>query len=118
VEPGEGIRDAAKRELYEETGIQTDDIGACVAVVEGAYSFNRRDYRQREHVFQVRVPDSACRPAALSGELEGAAHLGHRWWHPVEVRNSEENLYPPDLPQLLRRAGDGARQRDRQAELR
>jgi 8-oxo-dGTP pyrophosphatase MutT (NUDIX family) len=39
VYPGESIGDAARRELYEETGIEIDDVGACVAVVEGAFSF-------------------------------------------------------------------------------
>ncbi len=110
VHPGESINGAAKRELYEETGIQITDIGVCVAVVEGAFSFNGRDYLQREHVFQVRVPDSVCRPAALSGELERAAHVGHRWWHPAEVLTSKQNLHPPDLPELVSRADDGARE--------
>jgi hypothetical protein len=48
--------------------------------------------------------------AAISHELERAAHLGCRWWHPVEVRASKQNLFPPVLPELVKRAGDGARE--------
>jgi hypothetical protein len=36
--------------------------------------------------------------AAISHELERAAHLGCRWWHPVEVRASKQNLYHPSFP--------------------
>ncbi len=62
VDHGESINDAARRELYEKTGIQIDDVGVCVAVVDGAFTFNGRDYRQREYVFSVRVQESFCRP--------------------------------------------------------
>jgi 8-oxo-dGTP pyrophosphatase MutT (NUDIX family) len=80
VEQGESVGDAAKRELYEETGIELDNVGACLAVVEGAFRFNRREYRQREHIFQVEIEAAVDKPAAFDGELERAAHLGHDWW--------------------------------------
>jgi 8-oxo-dGTP pyrophosphatase MutT (NUDIX family) len=101
IETGESGAEAASRELYEETGIQVDDVGTCVAVVEGAFSFNGCEYRQHEHIFRVRVDDSVCEPAALDSDLERAAHLGHRWWHVADVLATEEHVYPPALPELL-----------------
>jgi 8-oxo-dGTP pyrophosphatase MutT (NUDIX family) len=106
VDHGESINDSARRELYEETGIQIDDVGVCVAVVDGAFTFNGREYRQREHVFSVRVQESFCRPVAFDDEIERAAHLGHRWWDVDQVLATEDNLYPSALPELLIRPGE------------
>ena len=103
VDHSESINDAARRELYEKTGIQIDDVGVCVAVVDGAFTFNGRDYRQREYVFSVRVQESFCRPVAFADEIERAAHLGHRWWDVDQVLATEHNLYPAALPELLTR---------------
>lgn len=82
---------------------RSNDVGVCVAVVDDAFTFNGRDYRQREHVFSVRVQESFCRPVAFAGEIKRAAHLGHRWWDVGQVLATEHNLYPAALPELLTR---------------
>jgi hypothetical protein len=49
-----------------------------------------------------------CEPAALDDEVERAAHLGHRWWYVGDGLTTDERLYPPSLPELLRLAKDPA----------
>jgi 8-oxo-dGTP pyrophosphatase MutT (NUDIX family) len=105
IDEGETTEEAAKRELREETGIVVDDVGSCLAVVEGSFDFNGRTYRQHEHVFRVDVRDPKYEPSGFDGEIERAAHLGHRWWPVADVLATDENLYPPGLAALVMRAG-------------
>jgi 8-oxo-dGTP pyrophosphatase MutT (NUDIX family) len=105
IDPGETAKEAARRELREETGIVVADVGNCLAVVEGSFDFNGRTYRQREHVFRVDVHTATYEPAGFDDEIERAAHLGHRWWPVAEVLATGENLYPPGLAALVMRVG-------------
>jgi 8-oxo-dGTP pyrophosphatase MutT (NUDIX family) len=105
IDPGEAPNEAAKRELHEETGIAVDDVGSCLAVVEGTFDFNGRTYRQREHIFRVDVSEATYAPSGFDGEVERAAHLGHRWWPVAEVLVTDEDLYPPGLAALVTRSG-------------
>lgn len=105
IDPEETAKEAARRELREETGIVVDDVGDCLAVVEGTFDFHGRTYRQSEHLFRVDVREATCEPSDLDGEIERAAHLGHRWWPVAEVLATEENLYPPGLAALVMRSG-------------
>lgn len=98
IEPGESPAEAAARELYEETGIvaaPTHELARLTVDV----SFNHRDYRQFEMVFSLSTHRLAVRPAALDGDVEIAAHLGHRWYEPSHAFRLP-NFYPPQLPSL------------------
>lgn len=101
LEPGETPSEAAKRELYEETGITVDDVGPCLSVIVGTFTFNGCVYRQPEYVFKVDVSASDCDPPRLDGDIERAAHLGHRWWAARDIVAAKENLYPPGLAELV-----------------
>ena len=37
-------------------------------------------------------------------EVENRFVLGHRWWHPEEIRTTEEKVYPEELLDVLGRA--------------
>jgi 8-oxo-dGTP pyrophosphatase MutT (NUDIX family) len=100
VEPGEGLEDAARRELYEETGIGADSFEGRLGEVEARFSFNGREYHQRESVFLLRAEEPDVRTTGLDGEVERAAHLGHRWWIPEEAFAAGLRLHPPELARL------------------
>lgn len=102
IEEGEHASDAARRELYEETGITIEEIGPLLGIVDGEFDFNGRHYRQREQVFVARVDSRDCRPGGL-GNVERTAILGHRWWRVEDLASATLRLYPTQLLQLLAR---------------
>lgn len=60
-QPGEGIDDAARRELLEELGV-TIDLGARIATIEHAYSH----FRITLHAFHGRIAAGTPRPTAAT----------------------------------------------------
>ena len=101
--PGEIATTAARRELYEETGIVADELGPRVAVIESDFSFDGNRYRQRETIFSLRVDRRECAPAALEEGAEQAAHLGHEWVPLATLHERGLRLHPPQLARLLAR---------------
>jgi 8-oxo-dGTP pyrophosphatase MutT (NUDIX family) len=101
--PGEIATTAARRELYEETGIVTEELGPRLAVVETDFSFDGKRYRQRETIFSLHVEREECVPAALEPGAERAAHVGHEWIPLASLRTRRLRLHPPQLARLLAR---------------
>jgi 8-oxo-dGTP pyrophosphatase MutT (NUDIX family) len=101
--PGEIPTTAARRELYEETGIVADELGPRLAVVETDFSFDGKQYRQRETIFTLHVEREECFPAALEPGAEQAAQLGHEWVPLAALRARRLRLHPPQLVRLLAR---------------
>ena len=105
LEEGEVPADGARRELYEETGIEAGELGPRLGVVEMDFTFAGRRYRQRETIFSLSVEREVYAPAALAPGTERAAHLGHEWVPIDDLRARRLRLYPPQLPELLARSG-------------
>jgi 8-oxo-dGTP pyrophosphatase MutT (NUDIX family) len=99
--PGEIPSRAARRELYEETGIVAEELGPRLAVLETDFSFDGKHFHQRETIFTLRVESEECVPAALEPGAEQAAYLGHEWIPIADLRARRLRLHPPQLARLL-----------------
>ncbi len=99
-DPGEDYAAPARRELNEETGIDTDP-GPCIATRESDFTtFAGEPVHAAEHYFLVRT---AARAISDKGHTasERAVMRSHRWWTLAEIAASEAIIYPPDLADLF-----------------
>ncbi len=112
VEPGESLREAAVREVYEETGQRVDPatlrgpVWRRVAV----FPFNGEIIRSEELFFVLRAPRFEWRPADLNA-LERRTITDHRWCTPADIRAldaQDEAVYPYHLDELLAEAVSAA----------
>lgn len=99
IEPGETAREAATREIVEETGFQGVQLGSAVWLRTGV----------------LRIPDPALFretyfiARCLGGEpgragwdaMERSLIDDMRWWSYSEIVNSTERFFPPGLAKLL-----------------
>jgi len=106
VETGETFAEAARRELFEETGIVTQAIGEPVAEKEFNLQLaNGEQVIAEERFFLVRIAD----PLPLSqdhwtpGERE--VMLEHRWWLASDLSATGEVVFPEDLADILASVG-------------
>ncbi len=102
LEPGETPQDAARRELAEEVG---HPLGTHLTKLrEWTHVFTYRGVRVRQHdvVFGARTEIAAV---SMTAAAEHAADgiLAWRWWSPGELTAAQDALWPPDLPDLVRR---------------
>ena len=102
VEPGEGVREAATRELAEEIGLVVDP-----GELEGPVWFRRHvgpfagvQIDSRETFFVLR---DVVHQVDASGrtELELLGAEPHRWWSAAEVAAAAEAFAPRELADLL-----------------
>lgn len=109
VESGETYESAARRELWEETGITSSaDVGPCV--LEDKKIGHHTDFGGREITFCDRyfpVRLSADEITHLDPALvSSAGYLEFRWWPAAEMATTNESIWPEGLPALVQRILD------------
>jgi 8-oxo-dGTP pyrophosphatase MutT (NUDIX family) len=97
VKEGETFEEAARRELEEETGIVTAEIGPCIWIRELhlLYKGELVLHHERYLVAWLREPIENLR------NRTSEAIKAHRWWSVPEMAASDDTFLPRGLAELL-----------------
>jgi 8-oxo-dGTP pyrophosphatase MutT (NUDIX family) len=103
IEHGETSAEAARRELFEETGIVDAEIGPCVWTQHSKFTFAGWKFDQHEHVHVAwtdRIDLDTIKPGGLE-MFEAMAFGGHNWWQIDDLLASEDAVLPRRLREFL-----------------
>lgn len=103
TEPDESARQAAARELFEETGHVVDpaELGEQVFQNYIEFTFGGRLLRQHNHFYVLRASSPEISTAGFD-DIEQHSHLGYRWWSAEELEDSGVTYFPVELVALLK----------------
>ena len=100
IEPQEDVREAATRELLEETGIsvEPEDLGALVAVISGKWLWadGENFHTFTDYFFELTVQDFVLDDSGWTTN-ERRDVLEFRWWTPQELMATDELIGPPEI---------------------
>jgi 8-oxo-dGTP pyrophosphatase MutT (NUDIX family) len=99
-DPGETIEQTAIREVFEETGFSSVQLGPVVWYGEDEERSGDWNVRHREHFIVAFAPSEAVMSGGWT-EHERSEILKTRWWTPADIRASGDNIYPRRLADLL-----------------
>jgi 8-oxo-dGTP pyrophosphatase MutT (NUDIX family) len=100
VDPGEDSAAALRRELREETGLDSAVAGPVIWTRRHAFPWYGRTVEQQETFVLLRTPAFEPRPDPAALATEGVREV--RWWTIDEIEASNETFAPRRLAALLR----------------
>ena len=109
IEPGETSREAAVREVLEETGIvvSPDALEGPVLTRSAIFDFARAHCLQHEEFFVARIATDGELTRAGWTELEVNVIDEMAWLTPDQLRSAPQEVFPRSLPDLLEELADG-----------
>ena len=102
LEPGETPKDAALREVKEETGLTLESVSGPVYEQEMDFAFEDVQLHQYEQFFVAHVKEFDIDPHGWT-DLEKRSVLESRWWSLEELDSTSETIYPEVLAALVRK---------------
>ncbi len=103
IEPGEQPEDALRRELVEETGLASVEVGPVVWTRLHIVPFIGGQWDgQREQYHLVRVPAFTPAPNHSWEQLNAEYVFELRWWTQAELDEAAVTFAPRRLPELVR----------------
>lgn len=102
IEGEESIFEAAKREIYEESGIKSEEIELGPLVWFGEYDLilNGVPTRNRQKFIVAKTKQREVAPVELS-DWEQSVFKRLAWFSLEELRDTDEIIYPVLLPEFL-----------------
>ncbi|CAN5489452.1 hypothetical protein BH09PSE4_BH09PSE4_19960 [soil metagenome] len=100
VDPGESYEQAARRELWEEVGLDADCGPQVAQRTIDFLTFEGVEVTADERYFRVDIDTCEVAPGALTPG-EQRLLVGHHWFTRDEIARHDEVIYPADLIDLL-----------------
>jgi 8-oxo-dGTP diphosphatase len=100
VDPGESYAAAARRELWEEVGLDMDCGPEVARRVVDFVTFEGVAVTADERYFRIDIDSCEVRAGALT-ESERELLVGHRWFSRNDIPAHDELIYPADLVEML-----------------